>query len=70
MMLALDPLLVDPGWSALWITLLKVVVAFAFLLVAVMLQIWFMRKVISDFQNRIGPSIAGPWGSSRRSPTG
>jgi len=30
--------------------------------VAVMLMIWFERKLISDMQNRIGPNIAGPWG--------
>ena len=51
------------SWPAdLLLTLLKAGVAFAFLLVAVMLNIWFLRKVISDFQNRIGPNIAGPWG--------
>lgn len=63
MILALDPLFLDGvdagdvGW-----VLLKVLVAFVFLLVAVMLNIWFLRKVIADFQNRIGPSVAGPWG--------
>ena len=44
------------------IVLLKVVVVFVFLLVAVMLMIWFERKLISDMQNRIGPDLAGPWG--------
>jgi len=63
MILGLDPLFTDGvdigdfGW-----VLVKVVVAFVFLLVAVMLNIWFLRKVIADFQNRIGPSVAGPWG--------
>ena len=36
--------------------------AFALLLVAVMLMIWFERKVIGDMQNRIGPNLAGPFG--------
>ncbi len=59
----LDPLLNGPlGLSEVAVVLLKVVVVFAFLLVAVMLNIWFMRKLISDMQNRIGPNLAGPWG--------
>ena len=62
MILAQDPLYAGDWLGDLGITLLKVVLAFVFLLVAVMLNIWFLRKVISDFQNRIGPNIAGPWG--------
>ena len=63
MIIAADPLFNDPfGWSEVGVVLLKVVVAFVFLLVAVMFNIWFLRKVISDMQNRIGPNLAGPWG--------
>src|SRR5260370_18357693 len=40
----------------------KVVFAFALLLVQVLLFIWYLRKVISDMQNRIGPNRAGPYG--------
>ena len=59
----MDPLLSgDVGLAEVLIVLLKVVVVFAFLLVAVMLMIWFERKLISDMQNRIGPDLAGPWG--------
>ena len=49
--------LTDP--SVLLILLLKVVVTFAVLLVAVLFMVWFERKVISDMQNRIGPDRAG-----------
>ena len=59
----LDPLYTDGvGLVEVLITLLKVGVAFALLMVAVMLMIWFERKVISDMQNRIGPNLAGPFG--------
>ena len=58
-----DPLFtngVDLG--AVIIVLVKVLVAFGALLGSVMLAIWFLRKVISDMQNRIGPNRAGPYG--------
>lgn len=40
----------------------KAVGVFIILLVGVMFYVWFMRKVIADMQNRIGPSSAGPFG--------
>jgi NADH-quinone oxidoreductase subunit H len=40
----------------------KTIATFALLLIAVLFYIWFMRKVIADMQNRIGPSNAGPFG--------
>jgi len=60
----LDPLFETGkvGLEVFLVVAIKVVAAFAVLLVAVMLYIWFMRKVIADMQNRIGPNRAGPFG--------
>ena len=64
MLAGLDPLFLgDAGTiEILLIVILKVVVAFALLMVSVMLYIWWMRKFISAMQNRIGPSRAGTFG--------
>ncbi len=61
--LGADPLLSgDIDLEVVLIVVLKTVVTFALLLVLVMFYIWFMRKVIADMQNRIGPQKAGPFG--------
>ena len=58
-----DPLLAGHvDLAVVLIVVLKVVAVFGLLLVATMLMIWFERKVVSDFQNRVGPNTAGPFG--------
>ena len=64
MFAGLDPLFIgDAGTIEILLNvIMKVVVAFALLLVSVMLYIWWMRKFIGAMQNRVGPSRAGPFG--------
>jgi NADH-quinone oxidoreductase subunit H len=59
----LDPLLEgDVDFTVVLIVIGKTIATFALLLIAVLFYIWFMRKVIADMQNRIGPANAGPFG--------
>ena len=63
LVLAADPMLAgEIGLVEVVLTLAKVVVAFAFLLVAVMLMVWFERKLLGGMHQRFGPTIAGPFG--------
>lgn len=63
MVVGADPLLRDGvDGTVLLIVIGKTLATFALLLVLVLFYIWFMRKVIADMQNRIGPDQAGPYG--------
>src|SRR5215475_1620613 len=60
--LAADPTLSDFNEVIWWLVLLKVGIAFAFLLFTTIFMIWFERRVIGRMQNRPGPNRAGPFG--------
>ena len=62
-MFAVDPLLAGHfDWGVFFIVVGKVLVTFGLLLVAVLLMIWFERKLHADMSNRLGPNRAGPFG--------
>src|SRR4029079_6158675 len=49
----------DTPW---WLSLVKALILFAFLMVNTLLVIWFERRVIGRMQQRPGPNRAGPLG--------
>jgi NADH-quinone oxidoreductase subunit H len=49
-------------WAVFLIVVIRLVIAFAVLMNAVIVMIWFERKTISDMQSRIGPQKWGPFG--------
>jgi NADH-quinone oxidoreductase subunit H len=58
-----DPLFADGiDLTVVLIIIGKTIFTFALLLLGVLFFIWFLRKIIADMQNRIGPERAGPFG--------
>ncbi|WP_327586302.1 NADH-quinone oxidoreductase subunit NuoH [Nonomuraea sp. NBC_00507] len=60
--LAADPTLANFGQDPVWITIIKAVMLFVFLMLGVLFGVWFERKLISRMQNRYGPNRAGKFG--------
>ena len=54
--------LADFSDTPLWLTAIKAVGIFAYLLIQVLLVIWFERRVIGRMQQRPGPNRNGPFG--------
>ena len=55
-----DPLFSNGvDFTVVLIVILKTLVTFAVLMVAVLFMVWWERKLVSDMQNRIGPNRAG-----------
>ncbi len=50
------------GNDPLWISVVKAVLIFGFLVVTVLLTIWAERRVVARMQQRLGPNRVGPGG--------
>ncbi|MEU6719509.1 NADH-quinone oxidoreductase subunit NuoH [Nonomuraea sp. NPDC046802] len=62
LVLAADPTLADFGKDPLWITIIKAVMLFVFVMAGIILGVWYERKLISRMQHRYGPNRAGKFG--------
>ncbi|MFC6079616.1 NADH-quinone oxidoreductase subunit NuoH [Sphaerisporangium aureirubrum] len=56
------PTLADFGKDPLWISIIKALFIFVFLMMGVLFGVWTERKLISRMQHRYGPNRAGKFG--------
>jgi NADH-quinone oxidoreductase subunit H len=61
-LLATDPTLADFGHDPWWLILIKVVAAFLFGLLMILLGVWFERRVVARMAVRPGLNQVGPFG--------
>jgi NADH-quinone oxidoreductase subunit H len=57
-------LVADFSDTPLWLSLVKALFIFVYLLISTLLVIWFERRIIGRMQQRPGPNRNGPFGSA------